>query len=143
MPENEARAEALRRLGHSFTDAAHLLQHSARIRERRMSLREFLDNLAQDARYALRTLGRDRTFTLFAILVVGLGIGASVTVFSIANSVLIRPLPFPDAHQLLWIANQGEGGQSGETVQSNTLLDVIEQTRTLSDAVSYTHLTLP
>jgi predicted permease len=137
IPESDARAEALRRLGHSFTDAAHLLQQSARTRERRMSLRDFFDDLTQDARYALRTLGRDRTFTLFAILVVGLGIGASVTVFSIANSVLIRPLPFRDSHELLWISNRGEGGVSGETVQSNTLLDVIEQTQTLTDVAAY------
>ncbi len=55
-----------------------------------------LDGLRQDLRYAARTLRRDAAFTWFATLIVGLGIGASATVFSVANAVLIRPLPFRD-----------------------------------------------
>ncbi|MEP7380533.1 MAG: ABC transporter permease [Gemmatimonadota bacterium] len=126
MSEEEARAEALRRLGLSFTDAAIVLRESARTRERRLTFRDFFDDLMQDVRYALRTLRRDRAFTLFAVLVVGLGVGASVAVFSIANRVLIRPLPFRDPGELAWIANKGEKGLSGETVQSQTLLDLRE-----------------
>lgn len=132
-----AREEALRRLGHSFTDAARLLQHSARTRERRMSMRGYLDDLRLDTRFALRTLRRDRTFTLFAILVAGLGIGACVTVFSIVNGVLLRPLPVREPQELAWIANTGESGWSGVTVQSFTLRDVRAQTRAFSDVAGY------
>ena len=55
-----------------------------------------LDNLVQDLRYTARTLRRDAGFTTFAILIAGLGIGASATVFSVVNTLLLRPLPFAE-----------------------------------------------
>ena len=63
-----------------------------------------LDILLQDFRYTLRSLGRDRGFTLVAILILALGIGANVAVFSVVNTLLLRPLPFRDADRLMWIA---------------------------------------
>src|SRR5260370_10117536 len=64
-----------------------------------------LDSILQDLRYTLRTLRRDAAFATFAILIVGLGVGASSTVFSIVNAVLIRPLPFRHPDRLVWIVN--------------------------------------
>jgi len=63
-----------------------------------------LDILRQDLRFAARTLGRARVFTLTAITVTALGIGANTAVFSVADQVLIRPLPYADAPRLvkLW-----------------------------------------
>ena len=54
-----------------------------------------LDSILQDLRYTFRTLRRDAGFTTFAILIVGLGIGASSTVFSVVNALLIHPSPVP------------------------------------------------
>jgi predicted permease len=72
-----------------------------------------LERTLQDLRYALRTLARDRTFTLVAVLILALGIGANIVVFSVVNTILLRPLPFRDAQQLVWIAgNNGVGGLS-------------------------------
>ncbi len=63
-----------------------------------------LDILLQDLKYTFRTLGRDRGFTAVAILILALGIGANVAVFSVVNTLMLRPLPFDQAQQLVWIA---------------------------------------
>ena len=65
----------------------------------------WLSDLAQDLRYSFRGMRRDAGFTAFAILIAGLGIGASSTVFSVVNALLLRPLPFRDPGRLVWISN--------------------------------------
>ena len=74
-------------------------------------------NLRQDLRYTLRTLRRDAGFAIFAIVIAGLGIGASSTVFSVVNTLILRPLPFADPGRLVWIANHDTSGLSGQTTQ--------------------------
>jgi predicted permease len=97
------------------------------------------DSILQDLRYTFRTLGRDRAFTTFAVLIVGLGIGASATVFSIVSTLLVRPLPFRDPSRLVWIANHnGENGDmSGATTQVAHFLDLREQNQSFSDVAAY------
>lgn len=55
----------------------------------------------QDLRYAVRSLRRGRVATLVAVLTLGIGIGATTTVFSLVNDLLLRPLPAPDADRLV------------------------------------------
>jgi predicted permease len=96
------------------------------------------DSVLQDLRYTFRTLRRDAGFTTFAILIVGLGIGASSTVFSIVNALLLRPLPFRDPSRLVWIANHDEtGGLSGQTTQVGHFLDLRAQNQSFSDIAAY------
>jgi predicted permease len=63
-----------------------------------------IDVLLNDLKYTFRTLRNDRGFTLVAVLILALGIGANIAVFSVVNTLLLRPLPFPGAQQLTWIA---------------------------------------
>ena len=81
-------------------------------------------NLTQDLRYTFRTLRKDAAFTVFAVLIVGLGIGASTTLFSVVNTLLLRPLPFRDPARLAWITNYQTGGLSGATTQVGILQDL-------------------
>ena len=74
------------------------------------------DKLKQDLRYTFRVLNRDRGFAFVATLILALGIGANVAVFSVVNAILLRPLPFHHAEELIWITgNFGKGGLSETT----------------------------
>ncbi len=59
----------------------------------------------QDVRYALRQLRRNRGFTLTAVITMGLGIGATTAIFSAVCSLLLRPLPYPDANQIMSVSD--------------------------------------
>jgi predicted permease len=99
----------------------------------------FLENLRRDVRYAIRTLLRDAGFAAFAILIVGLGVGASCTIFSVVNTLLIRPLPFRDPGRLVWIANHQDetNDMSGKTSQTDYLLDLRAKNQSYEDLAAY------
>lgn len=99
--------------------------------------RSAFESILYDLRYAFRMLRRDAGFTTFAILIIGLGIGASTTVFSVVNAILLRPLPFRDPQQLAWISNFDTGGLSGATTQVDYLLDLRARNRSFSDLAAY------
>jgi predicted permease len=77
------------------------------------------DILTQDLRYTLRTLRRTPAFALTAVTVVALGIGATTAAFSLADFVLIRPLPFPEADRLVWVSEQRPGFPRLELAPAN------------------------
>jgi predicted permease len=91
LPPEEARYAALRAFGNPTL-----------IREQTHAVWTFswLESLARDLRYGLRTLSRTPGFTFIAIMVMALGIGANVALFTVVHSVLLKPLPYSDPGQL-------------------------------------------
>jgi predicted permease len=130
MMPDEARRTAPLRLGGG---------ESLRERQRDERGLPLLEILRQDLRYAVRTLRRDYGFAIFAILIVGLGVGASCTIFSVVNTLLIHPLPFRDPGRLAWVANHEDatGDMSAKTTQVDHFLDLREKNRSFTDMAAY------
>ena len=83
-----------------------------------------MSQFLHDARYALRGMRRDAAFFAVAVLIVGLGAGASTAIFSVVNGLLLRGLPFRDPARLVWVANTGKSnGLSAVTSRAFTLRD--------------------
>ncbi|HEY3740634.1 MAG TPA: ABC transporter permease [Bryobacteraceae bacterium] len=66
----------------------------------------FIDSLYADSKYAFRQLRKNFGFTLTAIVTLALGIGATTAIFSLVNTVLLQPLPFPAPERLVWMSQQ-------------------------------------
>ena len=98
----------------------------------------FLDTLLRDIRYSLRTLWRDRAFAAIAMLILALGIGANVAVFSIINTLLLRPLPFANSNELAWLdSNRGLGGLSSLTYKIDVYDEYAKQNRSFQQVTAY------
>ena len=129
MPADEARRQAMIRFG-GVTQAKEQQREARGL--------PWLDVLMQDVRFTLRTLGRDRGFTLIAVIILGLGIGANITVFSVVNTILLRPLPFPNPQQLVRILSKNPtGGESSMTYSADATQEFQRLNRSFASVSGY------
>jgi hypothetical protein len=82
-----------------------------------------LDRILQDLRYALRTLRKSPGFTAVVLAALALGIGATTAIFTVVNSVLLEPLPFPNPGRLLALREIRPDGHLNPSVQTQNFLD--------------------
>lgn len=134
MTEAEARVAARRALG-----------GVDQTKERHRDARSFtwLEDLRRDVPYALRGLRRTPGFTAAAIVTLALGIGATTAVFSVVNAILLQPLPYKDADQLVRLVENRPAPTAGAapirafSLPRQELADWRRQTTTLSEMVSF------
>ena len=129
MPPEEARYAALRKFG-----------NVTQVKEdtREVWSLVWLEQLWQDVRHAVRQLGRTPGFAAMAVLTLALGIGATTAIFTVVNAVLLRPLPYPHAEELVYVHeildNYGATGVAGVSEFAAWR----DQSRTLNPVAAYT-----
>src|SRR5579862_2804731 len=124
MSKRDARAAAYRKFGN-------MTQKSEEARSTWIA--RWMNDLAQDLRHSFRGMRRDAGFTAFTILIAGLGIGASSTVFSVVDALLLRPLPFRDPGRLVSISN----GDDWTATQTEHYVDLRDLNRSFSDLAGW------
>jgi hypothetical protein len=123
----EAKAEARRDFG-----AVELSKENCRD-ARRVNV---IDNLFQDLRYAFRGVRREPVLTVVALFTLAICIGANATVFSIVNSVMLRPLPYPAPERLYWLGER-MGMNQAETAIGADYYSLREENRMFEDVAAY------
>ena len=121
MPAREAR----RRVRLEFGDLEQVKELCRDVRGARR-----LEEIRHDLRFALRLLVRQRAFTLVAVLVLALGIGAAAAVLSVVDGVLLRPVPFEAMHRLVMVwETDRDSGTVREPASVPDFLDFEERSR--------------
>jgi predicted permease len=92
----------------------------------------WIESFMRDLRFGFRGMRRNAGSSVFAILIVGLGIGGASTVFSVVDALLLRPLPFREPGQLVWISN----GETNST-QTEHYLDLRDHNRSFADLAGW------
>jgi predicted permease len=95
-----------------------------------------LASVVSDLRYALRSLARRPLFSLILVSILGIGLGANAAMFSVVDSVLLEPLPYPEADRLVWMWSMTPTGNVN-TVAAEDYIDYRERNTTLANLAAY------
>ena len=127
LTPEEARHAALRSFGNPTR---------AHERAREADLMYWWDTLAQNVLYSFRLFRKNPVFTATAVVTLALGLGANTTLFSIAYQTLLRPLPYPQPQQLLWVSDEFLGAHRS-FVPHPTFFAWREQNRTCAKIAAF------
>ena len=128
MSPEEARLDALRRFG-GVERAKELARDEVRA--------AWLEDMGRDVRYAVRMLRNAPGFAAVSILTLGIGLGAATAVFSVVNSVLLRPLPYPDAERIVRVQQVDAEGRAFRNMSGPNFEDLREQSRSFEALAIY------
>jgi len=100
-----------------------------------------VENFLRDIRFALRSLRKDRRFTVTAVIALVLGIGATTVIFSVIDSVLLRPFPYKDADRLTTVYEHFVSGALDKPwLAPEEVVDFKEQNHSFEDLIAYSQL---
>lgn len=116
-----ARAQALREFGNPAVGADACTQTGDHLERRRRVARTF-EEFLQDTTLGLRLLGRSPGFATVAVLTLALGIGATTAIYSVLDTLLLQPLPYPEADRLVQISETVDSGRPN-SVSGGAFLD--------------------
>ncbi|HSA55764.1 MAG TPA: ABC transporter permease, partial [Gemmatimonadaceae bacterium] len=132
MSPDEARRAALERFGNVAgvrDECARLLTEERKTKRRR----DWIDDLRQDLRFAVRSASGAPLFTLLAVLTLALGIGANAAMFGVVKSVLLNSLPYADADRLTRIYTPIKAlGERTGAISAGTISDLRERQQSFS-----------
>jgi hypothetical protein len=97
-----------------------------------------MENLWQDLRQGARSLFKQPTFTIVAVITLALGIGANTAIFSVVHAVLLQSLPYPDADRLVMVWETRRSNPSGQNViNMGNFFDWKQQNRVFEDMAAF------
>jgi putative ABC transport system permease protein len=98
-----------------------------------------VDSIVADARYGFRALWKARTFSIVSVLIMALGIGATTAIFSVAYSILVRPLPYGDPERLFLVHQYDKAHDTGNwRATALDFLDWRERAKSFDGMAGYT-----
>jgi len=100
-----------------------------------------MERLVQDIKYSLRMLTQQRGFTFAALAALALGIGATTAVFSVVNTVLLKPFPYPDPDRIVFFMNTSPQG-SGAGASPTKFVFWSRQTDVVQDPAAFRNVTV-
>ena len=100
---------------------------------------DIIETVVRESRHAARTLRRSPSFSLIAILTLGIGLGAATTIFTLLDRVVLRPLPYPNADRLIHIGTLWPKVKAGEEygISRGQYFYFKRHSRALSDILFY------